>query len=501
MELIILFAFFLFFFMLLKIFRRNSSLKLPPGPRPLPIIGNLHQLGGGLMHHVITDIAKKYGPLILLKFGEVPTIVVSSPEVAKEMFKTHDVVFAHRPTDIAAFKIMTYNFSDISFSPYGNYWRQLRKICMVELLGSRRVRTFQSIREEEVFNLIKSISSHEGKIVNLSEKIFSMTYCITARAAFGKANKYQEAFKKNMEKFDELGQGLDIADLYPSIKFLQILTGMERKLKTMFKVVDEILQDIVDEHRKEMKKQKLEGEENQDIVDVFLNLQEKGDLEFPITDENIKAVLLDIFGAGGDTSAATLEWAISETIKHPRVLKRAQEEVRNLIGEKGNVDESNLDELKYLQAIIKETMRLHPGAPLSLPRESSEKCNVYGYDIPAKTRVFVNIWAIGRDPKYWSEPELFNPDRFLDSNVDYKGNDFQYIPFGAGRRICPGMSFAIPNVTLPLAQLLLHFDWKSADGKLEELDMTEGPSLTVRRKNELELIPSTYYKSCFKREL
>lgn len=168
---------------------------------------------------------------------------------------------------------------------------------------------------------------------------------------------------------------------------------------------------------------------------------------------------------------------------------------------RGNVDESRIDELKYIQAIVKETLRLHPSAPLLVPRECREKCNINGYEIPAKARIFVNAWAIGRDPKYWNEAEKFSPERFLDSTVDFKGNDFEYIPFGAGRRICPGISFALPNILLPLAQLLFHFDWKlPGEMLLEDLDMEECMGLTVRRKNELNLIPIVNHSSSLKRD-
>ena len=198
--------------------------------------------------------------------------------------------------------------------------------------------------------------------------------------------------------------------------------------------------------------------------------------------EELKAVSLfqDIFSAGSETSSTTLEWAISETLKNPRILKRAQDEVRNVFGERGNVDESRIDELKYLQAIVKETLRLHPSAPLLVPRECGEQCNIYGYDIPAKARIIVNAWAIARDPRSWNEAEKFNPERFLDSKVDYRGNDFEYIPFGAGRRICPGISYALPNILLPLAQLLFHFDWKlPGESQLEDLDMAESMGVIV----------------------
>lgn len=188
-------------------------------------------------------------------------------------------------------------------------------------------------------------------------------------------------------------------------------------------------------------------------------------------------------------------------MKNPEKMKKAQDEVRKIFHGYGGVKESRLNELKYLQAVIKETMRLQPPVPLLIPRESSEKCEINGYEIPAKSRVIVNVWAIGRDSRYWpDDPEKFNPDRFLlDSAVDfdyYQGKDLKYIPFGARRRMCPGILFGMVSVELILAQLLFHFDWKLPDGlRNEELDMTELFALSVRRKNDLCLTPVPYRHS------
>ncbi|GMP65117.1 hypothetical protein CsSME_00026066 [Camellia sinensis var. sinensis] len=185
---------------------------------------------------------------------------------------------------------------------------------------------------------------------------------------------------------------------------------------------------------------------------------------------------------------------MSEMLKNPELMKRAQAEVRHVFDRKRNVDETCLHELKYLNSIIKETLRLHPILPLLLPRESNEQYAINGYEIPVKTKVIVNAWAIGRDPKHWNEAEKFDPERFLNSAIDFKGACFKYIPFGAGRRICPGIAFAIPNIELPLAQLLYHFDWKLLSGmKQEELDMTETFGLAARRKNDLRVIPISYH--------
>lgn len=211
---------------------------------------------------------------------------------------------------------------------------------------------------------------------------------------------------------------------------------------------------------------------------------------------NYKKKIQDIFSAGSETSATAEDWAMLEMLKNPRVMKKAQDEVRKVFNKKGFVGEAAIDELKYLKLVIKETLRLHPPAALLLPRENREKCEINGYDIPMKTKVIINAWAIGRDPKYWNEAEKFYPERFVDSNIDYKGTHFEYIPFGAGRRICPGINFGLINAELPLAYLLYHFDWKLPnEAKIEDLNMTETFGATVRREEDLYLIPTVYYPS------
>ncbi|KAL7250978.1 hypothetical protein ACSBR1_012910 [Camellia fascicularis] len=215
---------------------------------------------------------------------------------------------------------------------------------------------------------------------------------------------------------------------------------------------------------KERIKESGKGEVEEDLVDVLLRIQKHGDLQFPLTD-NIKAVILDIFSVGSETSSTIVDWPMSEMLKNTEVMKRAQVEVRSIFDKKGNVNETCLHELKYLNSVIKETLRLHPSAPLLVPRESGEQCMINGYNIPVKTKVIVNAWAIGQDPKYWNEAEKCDPKRFLHSEIDFKGRDFEFIPFGARRRICPWISFVIPNIELPLTQLLYHFNWKLPDGK------------------------------------
>ncbi|KAF4362232.1 hypothetical protein F8388_008116 [Cannabis sativa] len=472
----------------------NSASKLPPGPWRLPFLGNLHQLLGPFPHHTLRDLAQKHGPFMYLKIGQVPTIVVSSPEYAKEVMKTHDISFASRPKTLVA-KTVSYDSTDILFAPYGEYWRELRKICLQELLSPSRVKAFQPIREEESFNIVKLIASKVGSLINLSEMTRRLSYNIISRAAFGNKSSDHDEFISIMEEIVKLSGGFAFGDVFPSLSYLDwyTLSKFNHYKQRASRIVERIIKLHTDQDKEIKSSTKKSGEE-EDLVDVLLKFYKSEDHhKFTLTRDNLKAVIFNIFGAGSDTSATTIDWAMAELMRNPRVMKKAQDEVRQVFREKGLVNESSINEMKYLKSVVKETLRLHPPAALLIPRESREKCEINGYEIPTKTRIIVNAWAIGRDPKYWIEPESFMPERFVDSAIDFKGNNFEYIPFGAGRRICPGISFGLINVELPLALLLYHFDWNLPNGmKNEHLDMTERFGLAICRKKDLYVIPSKY---------
>ncbi|XP_015161141.1 premnaspirodiene oxygenase-like [Solanum tuberosum] len=203
-----------------------------------------------------------------------------------------------------------------------------------------------------------------------------------------------------------------------------------------------------------------------------------------------------MFSAGTETTSTIIDWAMVEMIKNSSILFKAQAEVREAFRGKETFDENNVEELKYLKLIIKETLRLHPPLPLMLPRESREEVDIDGYTIPSETKLIVNVWAIGRDSNYWDDAESFKPERFEQSSVDFAGNNFEFLPFGSGRRICPGISFGLANVYLPLANLLYHFDWKLPLGiKSSDLDMTESGGASCTRKSNLHLVMTPYQPS------
>ena len=281
------FVFFVSLLLLLLIFKTKATRNLPPGPWKLPIIGNLHQFVGCLPHHRLRDLASKYGPIMHLQLGQLSNIVISSPELAKEIMKTHDLVFASRPLLLPA-RIVTYNARDIVFSPYGEYWRQLRKICALELLSTKRVQSFRPIMEEEVACLVGSITSSIGSPVNLSRMIIALSYCIISRSAFGRALNQKDAFTPTVQKAMTVFDGFNISDLFPSIKTMDVITGFRSKLQKLHQKIDTIVDDIIREHRE----RENENTEANDLVDVLLNHQDAGKLEVPLTMQDIKAVLL-----------------------------------------------------------------------------------------------------------------------------------------------------------------------------------------------------------------
>ncbi|KAL0312075.1 UNVERIFIED_CONTAM: cytochrome [Sesamum radiatum] len=481
-----------FIFFLIRAWKKSKSPrkyeKLPPGPPKLPVIGHLHHLAGELSHRAFRRIAQKYGPVIHLHLGEVSAVVISSREATKAVLKDQDPACADRPESIGI-GIMWYDYVDITFSPYNEHWRQLRKICILELLSAKNVRSFGYIRQEELSLLLESLRSSSGEAVNLTQKVFAFTGSVICSAALGKVTRDRDELIQLVKKAVLMAGGFELADLFPSSKLMHVLCWNKSKLLRMRRKLDAILDVILEEHKLKNNGDVSCGE---DIVDVLLRMQKNGELQFPITNNNIKAVIFDMFSAATETSSTTIDWAMAELMRNPRVMAKVQAEVREVFKGKTTVEERDVQSLKYLKLVIKETFRLHP--PLAiLPRACRDECRVNGYSIPLKSRVLINVWAMGRDPEYWHQPETFQPQRFDNSSIDFLGNNLEYIPFGAGKRICPGMNFGLANVELPLAQLLYHFDWKMPKGMSpDDIDMTEGEGIAIARKNGLFLVPTVY---------
>lgn len=269
--------------------RRRQTCKLPPGPKKLPIIGSMHHLFGSLPHHVLGDLAKTCGPLMHLKLGEISTVVVSSKEIAQEMMK--DVNFSSRPSILSA-KIMLYNSTDLVFAPYGEYWRQLRKLFVVELLSAKRVQSFQSIREEESHLLVRYISSRNPSPVNLTELLHALGNDTTARTSLGRKCKDVKTYLDAMKEGLELSSGFSLADLFPSSALVRSITRLESKLERCHNKIDRVLEGIIREHKEKRAMETTNNETvEENFLDVLLNLQAQGGLGVHLTDSNIKAII------------------------------------------------------------------------------------------------------------------------------------------------------------------------------------------------------------------
>ncbi|PON94064.1 Cytochrome P450, E-class, group I, partial [Trema orientale] len=292
----ILLSFFLFVFVVIKILIKgaktgNSASKLPPGPWKLPFVGNIHQLFGSLLHHKLRDLAKKHGPFMYLRIGQVPTIVVSSPEFAEEVMITHGTIFASRPRVLFP-EIMAYGCTDIVFAPYGEYWRQLRKICTQELLSTARVHSFKPIREEELFNLMDWIASNVGSVINLTERIQTSMYGVISRAAFGKKSRDHDEFVSIVVEAVEVSIGFELADFFPSFGFLAKISPARPKLERLQRRAARIIENIIKDH-KENKSSEKSGASgtDEDLLDVLLKYHNKSDHGISLTGDNLKAVI------------------------------------------------------------------------------------------------------------------------------------------------------------------------------------------------------------------
>ncbi|KAL2498322.1 Cytochrome [Abeliophyllum distichum] len=467
-----------------------------------PIIGHLHLIGGGsrLPHITLAEMADKYGPIFTIRLGVQKTLVVSSWELAKELFTTWDVVVSSRPKFLVS-KHLAYNFAMFGFSPYGKYWRELRKLIAVELFSPRKLEHLKHIRVSETEVSIKELYKYWNEkkdgsgqvLVEMKQWFGDLTLNVVLRMVAGKryfgstsdGDKIEaRQCQKVLREFFHLAGLFVVADNIPYLRWLD-LGGHEKKMKETGKEMDIMVEKWLEEH-----KQRANSGSKQDFMDVMLSVVEKTGLQDYDPATITKATCSSLITGGGDTSTVMLIWAVSLLLNNPHVLKKAQQELDIHVGKERQVTESDISKLVYLQAIVKETLRLYPAGFLGGTREFSEDCKLSGYHIPKGTRLIVNIWKLQRDPRVWFEPLEFKPERFLTTHKDFdvKGQNFELIPFGAGRRICPGATFGIQMLNLVLAYLLHGFELSTPFD--EKVDMSVSAGLTNVKATPLNVILS-----------
>ncbi|KAJ7564822.1 hypothetical protein O6H91_02G035000 [Diphasiastrum complanatum] len=466
--------------------------KLPPGPPAWPLIGHLH-LMGKLPHQSLHQLANKYGPIMYLRLGLVPVVVVSNAQMARACLQTHDEIFASRPRMKAA-DVLAYGHSSISFSPYNHYLQQMKKILKVHLLSVKRLEEGKYVRSEELSLLLQSILADHlhNRVINILDRVCTMSNNIISRLLIDRRifndddEEKSESFKNMAERMSAYLGAVNIGDYLPFLEFLD-LQGYDAKMRNLHKEMDAFLQKVIAIYGEERGEN--HGPRTTDVLEVLLSLADERSQNNQqlLNETSIKALILNIFIAGTRTTINTVHWAMSEILRHQDILDKARQELNDVIGTKRKVEESDIAKLTYLQAIVKETFRLHPPTPLLLPHESLQDCKIAGYDIPKRTRLLVNTWAVGRDPSVWERPLEFDPERFIrSSHIDVRGQHFELLPFGSGRRSCPGISMGLTVVHSTLASLIHSFDWYLPAGqRAEEMDMKESPGMGLIRASPL----------------
>ncbi|XP_078165764.1 cytochrome P450 93G1-like [Carex rostrata] len=470
----------------LIVFLLNQRLKsrhLPPSPPALPVIGHLHLLKPPI-HRALDRLTTTYGPLLHLRFGSTLCIVASTADLARDFLKTHDAVFTNRPST-AASRQFAYDDFGFAFAPFGPYWRFMKRLCMSELLGSQTVTELRPVRNAELRSMLKSImdKAQQNEAVNLSKEIIKLTNNEVTKMAASTAIRSETAEARELVK-----QVAEIIGSFNLEDFIGICRGMDlqglgKRMRDVHSRFDRLLEGIM--RGKEEEKRQGKKRDMKDLIDILLEVAADDKAEIKLSRENIKGFIMDLFTAGTDSSAATIEWALAELINHPDALQKLRDELDSVVGKDRLVEETDLPNLPYLNAAMKEAMRLHPAATIS-HRQSIKEVTVNGYTIPADTSLFVNLWSVNRDPKYWVDPNEFKPERFLEgptAGLDVRGLNFQLLPFGSGRRGCPGMTLAMQAVPVAVAALVQCFDW-NVKGKV---DMEEGIGLVSARARQLIL--------------
>ncbi|VFQ99878.1 unnamed protein product [Cuscuta campestris] len=457
-------------------------------------------------HRGLAKLADKYGGLVHSRMGSLHMVVVSGPEEARQVLQVHDGVLSNRPATVAI-SYLTYERADMAFAHYGPFWRQMRKVCVMKLFSRRRAESWDSVRDE-VDQMVRTVAASAGSPVNVGELVFGLMKSVIYRAAFGsKSKEGQEDFISILQEFSKLFGAFNISDFFPWLKWAD-LQRLNPRLAEARARLDGFIDVIIDDHIQKRSNGGGKGEvpgdnaaAESDMVDELLAFYgEKAELNessedlvnaIKLTKDNIKAIIMDVMFGGTETVASAIEWAMAEVMKAPAELKKVQEELAAAVGFNRKVNESDLENLPYLKCCVKETLRLHPPIPLLL-HEAAKSCVVNGYHIPAKSRVVINAWAIARDKNSWDDPHSFKPERFLkDGAPDFKGSHFEFVPFGSGRRSCPGMQLGLYALDMAVAQLLHCFTWELPDGmKPSELNMDDVFGLTAPLASRLIAVPT-----------
>ncbi|XP_045794480.1 cytochrome P450 76T24-like isoform X3 [Trifolium pratense] len=479
-------------FILRKLNQTQNPTKLPPGPYPLPILGNILELGKN-PHKTLTKLSKIYGPIMTLKLGTITTIVISSPQLTKQVLHENSQIFSNRTVPHAICAVDHNKFS-VGWVPTLALWKKLRKICATKVFSTKMLDSTKILRQQKLHELLDYVNEKCKKceVFDIGEVVFTTVLNSISKTLFSMDLAHSTPDEKSQE-FKNIIWGYmveagrpNVSDFFPILRPLdpqRVKARMANHMKKVYKIFDGIIEERICS-----RDSKADYEVCNDVLDSLLNNNNLGEPTSKLSHNEMVHLFLDLFVAGVDTTSSTIEWIMVELLRYPKTLTKARKELCKAIGKDEIIEESHISKLPFLQAVVKETLRLHPAAPFLLPHKCDENMNILGFNVPKNAQVFVNVWAMGRDPTIWENPTMFMPERFLECDINYKGNNFELIPFGVGKRICPGLPLAHRTVHLVVASLLRNFEWTLADGlNPEDMNMDEQFGITLKRAQSLRV--------------
>ncbi|KAL2895039.1 Cytochrome P450 81E8 [Bienertia sinuspersici] len=480
----------IFIIFVLKMYQKTEQKQSinPPSPPHFPVIGHLHLLKQPL-HRFLQELSYKYGPIYSLKFGFRPVIVISSPTIVEECFTKHDLILANRPRLLVG-KHLHYDWTTLGAASYGPLWRKLRRVTTLEFFSNTKLNSTVDIRGEEMNLLVKGlfgIGKRDFVKVEMRPKFSELAFNVVMRMVTGKryfgdeVEGVEEAklFRGIVRDVSELSGAANPVDFFPSLRWFGV-GKIEKKMLVVRGKMDDFLNCMIEECKRNKMDDMVNALTKKAMIYKLLDMQEKDPQNY--SDEIIKGIIMIMLTAGTDTTSVTMEWALSLLLNHPKVLNKARLEIDNYVQNHRLLNESDIPYLPYIQNIVSETLRLFPAVPLLSPHEPSEDCTIAGYHVQRGTMVLINAWAIHRDTHLWDEPSRFRPERFEDMKID----DSRLVPFGLGRRSCPGAKLANRMVVLALGLLIQCFEWEKVGQK--DVDLDEGFGLGMPKATPLEVM-------------
>nr|ATG29976.1 CYP77F35 [Taxus chinensis] len=472
--------------------RKKTKCHLPPGPPGWPIVGNLLQITlSGQKFHVYTQkLRQKYGPIYAIRLGSRPMIMIAGHDLAYEALIQKGSIFASRPPATGVLKLYTCNQMSINSAAYGSHWRTMRRNLVSETLSANSIKSFRKGREWGMEILIEGLRKEAAEklgFVKLVDHLRHAVFCILLYMCFGvrlEEKTVREVEEILRELILSLGD-LSLDDLFPALRVFyrkrwERMQGMRRRQVG-------VIVELVNQRRAAL----AEGEaaaaalECRAYVDSLFSVTVEGGRS--LSDAELVTLCSEFLNAGTDTTSTTLQWVIANLVKHQEIQAELYREIVRVVGKERVVEEEDVQRMPYLEAVVKETLRRHPPSKVVLTHAVTEACTVGGFDIPANALVNFSIWEMANDPKVWENPSEFRPDRFMSAEVDLTGSkEIKMMPFGVGRRICPGLGLAMLHLQLVVARLVQKLSWEEKPG--EGVDFAEVEEFTIVMKNPLQAL-------------